>query len=273
MSGAITYELQLAMSDSFRDSSILADVPSLKTPVGAPIASLPWITGSPHSLYARVRAYFGHGLVSPWSADYGFDVVSPAAPSPLPSAPGVLRWSLVSGADAYEVWLLDKGQSNSVEVTRSNVLDEREFYNNCGCSPTWPAQVKWRVRALRSSVFTPKNLMPAATYGRWSPIYTSTNTAPTTGPITLGNTESDNVSAGSSAVAAHQNMPGFTWSGSQTLDGGTAQFFRVYVFTDADCVNPVSRVRRAHPRRRSPRQRRQRLRRYGIFDPGRRRRR
>jgi hypothetical protein len=34
-------------------------------------------------------------------------------------------------------------------------------------------------------------------------------------------------------------MPAFTWSGSQTLDGSTAQFFRVYVFTDSECVNPV----------------------------------
>ena len=234
MSGAVKYELQVAMSSSFRQNSVLADIQNLQTPVGAPIATLPWIDGSPHSLYARVRAFFRGGGVSPWSTDYGFDMDPPQAPTPLPSAPGLLRWSLVDGADAYEVWLLDKGQSNSVEVTRSNVLDERDFYNG-----TYPATVHWRVRALRTSVFTPANYMPAATYGPWSPTYTSTNTAPTTGPIKLLATVSDTVSNGAASSAAHQNMPGFAWSGSQTLDGSTAQFFRVYVFTDSQCVNPV----------------------------------
>ena len=234
MTGAVKYELQVAMSSEFRQNSILDDIKNLQTPVGAPIPTLPWISGSPHSLYARVRAFFPGGHVSPWSADYGFDMVAPAAPASLPAAPGLLRWSLVDGADAYEVWLLDKGQSNSVEVTRSNVLDERDFYNG-----TYPDTVHWRVRALRSSVFTPKNYMPATTYGPWSQKYTSSNTAPTTGPITLGNTMSDNISDGSPATAAHQLMPAFTWTGSQTLDGGTAPYFRVYVFTDSQCVNPV----------------------------------
>jgi hypothetical protein len=50
---------------------------------------------------------------------------------------------------------------------------------------------------------------------------------------------SDNVSNGSANVAAHQLMPGFVWRGSQTLDGSTAPYFRVYVFTDAQCVNQV----------------------------------
>jgi hypothetical protein len=235
MTGALTYELQIATAANFRENSVLADISHLQTPVGAPIATIPWITGSPHSLYARVRAFFGRGVVSPWSADYGFDVVAPKAPTSIPAASGLLRWSLVDGADAYEVWLVDKGQTNSIEVTRSNVVDERDFYYN----GQWPDTVHWRVRALRTSVFTPKNFMPAATYGPWSPIYTSTNTAPTTDPIALVSAVSDTVSDDSPGSPVHENMPGFVWSGSQTLDGGTAQYFRVYVFTDSQCVNPV----------------------------------
>ena len=234
MSGALTYELQVATSSNFRENSVLADISHLQTPVGTPIATLPWISGSPHALYARVRAFFAGGRVSPWSADYGFDVAAPAAPSPLAAAPGLLRWSLVDGADAYEVWLLEKGQVDSVEVTRSNVIDERDLF-----AGALPDTVHWRVRAMRTSVFTPKNFMPAATYGPWSPVYTSTNAAPTSGPITLVRTMSDTISDGSPDSPVHQNMPGFVWRGSQMLDGGTAQYFRVYVFTDSQCVNPV----------------------------------
>jgi len=237
---AIKYELQVATAATFRENSILADISNLLTPIGAPVGTLPWATGAPHSLYARVRAFFPGRHVSPWSADYGFDVVPPAAPTPLPSAPGLLRWSLVDGADAYEVWLVDKGQDNSVEVTRTNVLDEREFYDSCGCG-TWPDTVHWRVRALRTSVLPSQNKIHATTYGPWSPApgYTSTNTAPAAGPITLGSTLSDTVSNGSPNSPVHELMPGFTWTGSQTLDGSTAPYFRVYVFTDSQCVNPV----------------------------------
>ncbi len=234
---AIKYELQIATAATFRENSVLEDIPNLETPIGAPTGTLPWSNGSPHSLFARVRAYFPGRQVSAWSADYGFDVSPPAAPTPLPSAPGLLRWSLVDGADAYEVWLLDKGQDNSVEVTRTNVLDEREFYDSCGCSAT----IHWRVRALRTSVLPTQNKIHSTTYGPWSPApgYTAANPAPTAGPITLGSTYADTVSNGSSGSPVHQMMPGFTWSGSQTLDGSTAPYFRVYVFTDSQCVNPV----------------------------------
>ena len=50
----------------------------------------------PHSLYARVRAITPAGA-TPWSANYGFDMVAPAAPSPLPSYPGVIRWTPLEG--------------------------------------------------------------------------------------------------------------------------------------------------------------------------------
>ena len=54
--GARSYEFQLSTTDTFRDNGILYDNASLTTPVAAPTLTLPWITGSPHGLYARVRA-------------------------------------------------------------------------------------------------------------------------------------------------------------------------------------------------------------------------
>ena len=63
--GAVRYELQLSTSATFRDNGVIFDSRAFLTPVAAPSLTLPWITGSPHSLYARVRAIFGRGGVSP----------------------------------------------------------------------------------------------------------------------------------------------------------------------------------------------------------------
>ena len=235
VSGADHYELQLSMSSTFRDSGLIYDNSSLQTPVAAPPLTLPWITGSPHSLYARVRAIFGRGTASPWSSQFGFDVVAPAAPAPQSSYPGLLRWTTVEGADAYEVWLLDKTPvTQQIEVVRTNVLDERDFYNG-----TWPSTVRWRVRALRMDVLGRVNGLPATTYGPWSPVYHANNTAPTGGAIKLIGTLSDTFSNGSRTSPAHELMPAFLWSGDETLDNTAAPFFRVYVFTDSQCLNPV----------------------------------
>jgi hypothetical protein len=235
VSGADRYQLQLSTSATFRDSGLLYDNSSLLTPVAAPPLTLPWITGSPHSVYARARALFGGGGASPWSQPFGFDVVAPAAPAPLSSYPGLLRWTTVDGADAYEIWLVDKTPvSKQIEVVRTNVLDERDFY-----SGTWPSTVRWRVRALRMDVFGRVNGLPAATYGPWSPVYHSSNTAPADAPIQLTGTVSDFFSNGSRTSAPHELMPGFVWSGDETLDSTVAPLFRLYVFTDSQCLNPV----------------------------------
>ncbi len=50
---------------------------------------------------------------------------------------------------------------------------------------------------------------------------------------------SDVFSNGSSSSPAHKLMPAFMWSGNQTLSGTTAELFRVYVFTDSQCLNRV----------------------------------
>jgi len=231
VSGALHYELQLSTSDTFRDNGILFDSRQLSTPVAAPALTLPWITGSPHSLYARVRAFLPGGHVTPWSAPYGFDLTPPAAPAALPAADGLLRWTPVPGADGYEVWLLDDG---TVHFVKTNVLDERDLYAGSA-----PANVHWRVRAIRDDVTGAANHLPASTYGPWSPVYHSTNSTWPYGQITLGGTISDVFSNGSAHSAAHQLMPGFVWSGDQTLGGTIADYFRVYAFTDAQCLNPV----------------------------------
>ena len=40
-------------------------------------------------------------------------------------------------------------------------------------------------------------------------------------------------------LAAHRLMPGFLWTGNQTISGTTVELYRMYVFTDKQCLNRV----------------------------------
>jgi hypothetical protein len=234
VAGATRYQFQLATTSTFRDNGILYDNARLLTPVEAPPLTLPWITGSPHALYARVRAFSASG-VTPWSAPFGFDVVPPAPPTPLPSYPGLLRWTPIEGVNGYQVWLIDTGK---MEFVRTNVLDEREFYT-FHQAPSWIGAVRWRIRAVRDDTANRINGIPVSHVGAWSPIYSSSNSTPTGGPITLVGTLSDVFSNGSSSAPAQRLMPSFLWSGNQSLGGTQAELFRVYVYTDSQCLNLV----------------------------------
>jgi hypothetical protein len=237
VAGAIGYQFQISTSSTFRDNGTVYNTNSLTTPVASPPIILPWITGTPHALYARVRASTATD-VSPWSGAYGFDVTPPAPPTPLPANPGLLRWTPTDGASSYQVWLVDV-LNGKKETVRTNVLDEREFYT-FHQNAKWIGKVRWRVRASRSNASGgPVNGLPAVTYGAWSPIYSTSNPAAAGGAIKLGQTVSDVVSAGASNSPAHRLMPGFVWTGNQSLSGTAAELFRVYVFTDSQCLNLV----------------------------------
>jgi hypothetical protein len=255
--GATGYEFQLSTSNAFTsggntsDNSILYDTNSLTSPVVAPPLVLPWISGRPHSLYARVRATTPAGVTA-WSADYGFDLApDPLVPTPLPAgAPGLLRWTPVEGADAYQVWLVDLPNGGKIVKTRTNVLDEREFYTFHGSSQ-WVGSIRWRIRAVRSTeAGGPANGLPVSSYSQWSPIYRSTNPGLTNPPLGQDllapvSTISDVVEDGANPhdEAPHKLMPAFAWRGSQvTLPNGSivsADLFRVEIFSDRACLNLV----------------------------------
>jgi hypothetical protein len=234
--GAVRYQFQLSTSSAFRDNGIVYTASGLTTPVAAPAMTLPWTTGN---LFARVRAIFTNSA-SGWSAPFAFDMTPPAAPSPLPlptGDAGLLRWTPVEGADAYEVWLIDIPKK---EIVYTNVLDEREFYTFHRDS-SWTGTIRWRIRALRidENPQDRANGLPAVGYGPWSPVYLSTNPEYIGGPIQLLGTVSDIVSDGSASSDAHQLMPGFLFTGDEAMDGTPAELFRVYVSTDAQCLNTV----------------------------------
>jgi hypothetical protein len=235
--GALRYEFQLSLSNTFRDNSVIFADNQALTPVEAPALTLPWISGSPHALYARVRAVTSDGD-TPWSANFGFDMVPPAPPTPLSSYPGLLRWTPVEGALGYQVWLVD---THKIENSVTNTLDERELYTYHQTAK-WTGTVRWRIRALRMDATIGSsriNGIPAVSYGAWSPVYTSTNPAVTGGPIKLVGTVSDVFSNGSPGSPAHRLMPGFLWTGNQAVDGTVTELYRVYVYTDKQCLNRV----------------------------------
>jgi hypothetical protein len=236
VAGAVKYQFQLATSSSFRDSGLIFTANNLTTPVAAPTVTLPWITGSPHALFARVRAIRSSGA-TPWSTPFGFDMEPASAPKPLPSVPGLLRWTPIEGADGYQLWLIDIPK---MEVVFTNVLDEREFYTFHRTS-NWTSTIRWRIRAIRADnqKSARQNGLPAVGYGPWSPVYSSSNPAYVGGPIQLDGTISDIVSNGDASAAAHRLMPGFSFSGDTAIDGTKAELFRIYVFTDRECLNRV----------------------------------
>jgi hypothetical protein len=233
--GANRYEFQLASSHTFASGALLARK-TTRAPAVSLAVALPWVTGTPYSLYARVRGIAPNGSSTPWSALFGFNMRWTNLPTPLPAAPGLIRWTPVDGATAYQVWYQEP---DKIFKTQTTVADEREYYT-LHQDAKWTATVHWRIRALRTLYGNVRNGLPAVSYGPWSPTYTSTNTPFTSGPLSTVETISDTTST-AATPAAHHVMPAFAFSGDTALDGTDQELYRVYVATDRDCVNVVFR--------------------------------
>jgi hypothetical protein len=242
--GAAKYEFALSTSPLFATSGLVWDDSTLKTPVAAVPIALPWITGDPHSLYARVRALGANGAVGPWSKSFGFDMrwTGTGIATPLPGANGLIRWMPIDGASGYQVWwwntnVMGTGRSKIISTT-TNMADEREFYTFHADSSSY-STVQWRVRAVRRTDFTAINKLPTTSYGPWSPVYTSMNSPFQTGLFanlsTLGEPD---VEGHRPAQDGYQLMPGFVFTGDSGF-GSATQLYRIYVFSDQDCVNEV----------------------------------
>ena len=216
--------------------------------------ALPWISGEPASLFWRVRALGPKGY-SQWSTPGAFNMRWTQQPRPLKSGPGFIRWSTVDGATGYQVWFLNANDSlGKVISTITNVADEREYY----VSDTVPSTVVyWRIRAVRSVYGSAKNNLPAFSYGPWSHVFKSTNPPPASvirqgdevvSTKVTGNPLDDKyarlrpLTAVSDVVSTaghakpHSLVPAITVGGNPTTPGN---LYRIYMFTDRDCVNRV----------------------------------
>lgn len=232
--GAKSYQFELSTSKRFSDSGSVWSTKGLTSPAVAVPISLPWMTGKPYSLYAHVRAVTRKGATS-WSVPFGFNMRWPAVPAPItPAYPGLLRWSTVPGANGYMIWLVDTGKIFS---TNTNMADEREYYT-FHQNPAFSSTVHWRVRPVRWLYGKTDNGVPSVSYGPWSPIYTSYNPPFTTGPLTDVATVS-NVVSNATHTATHEITPAFIYRGNTSMWNTPAELYRVEVFTDEDCINPV----------------------------------
>ena len=211
-------------------------IPAIRVPAVSIDVALPWFTGVPYALYAHVRAITSAGA-TPWSDAFGFNMRWPDIATPLPknSEPGLIRWTPVAGATSYQVWYTD---ADKVFGTHTNVADEREYYT-FHPDPSWTATVHWRVRAVRQVFGNVLNGLPAVSYGPWSTIYTTTNPALNTGPLTLRMALSDvNSFSNAGKLAPHELQPALSYTGT-TVSGRSYGLFRTYISTDRDCVNIV----------------------------------
>jgi hypothetical protein len=166
----------------------------------------------------------------------------PAVPAPIrPDRPGLIRWTPVAGANGYSVWMQDPAKPNTSKIftTRLNMADEREYYT-FHQDPAWTSTVVWRVRAMRLLYGETQNGLPTVSYGPWSPVYINSNPAPTSGPLALHSTVT-NVVSDAAHVRIHESMPAFLYGGDTMSNGTRHELWRVEVFTDSDCLNPVFR--------------------------------
>jgi hypothetical protein len=234
---ALSYEFQLATSSRFRENSVVWSATGLKTPATSVPIALPWVTGKPYSLFARVRAKTQLGTTH-WSSSFGFNVRWTQIPAPLPAPNGLLRWTPIDGATGYQIWEVNiGGGATKVHSVATNVTDMRDWFT-FHQTLSWVGTASWRVRAIRATYGTAQNGQPSTSYGAWSPIFYTHAIPPSASRITLGSTVS-NVIGTVATPAAHALMPGFSWSGDESFSGTPYELYRVYVFSDSDCVQPV----------------------------------
>lgn len=236
--GASSYELQMATSRAFADATTIFDS-KFASPVASVQKAVPWMTGHPYALWVRVRVT-AKGNTSGWSAPFGFNTAWQEVPQQQPAPEGLIRWTPVQGATGYQVWFLNVPGGWTVQFpTLTNVADEREYWT---LHPGMAGTIRWRVRATRliTDPSLPNGIQVVA-HGPYSPVFTTqVSGRALSGPLAAVAAESD-TSSTPSAVAPHQLTPGFTWSGATDALGDTARsnLFRVYVFSDKECVNPV----------------------------------
>ena len=254
--GAKRYEFELATGESFSESALIYSSASgtvkLTSPAATVPISLPWMTGNPYALYARVRGIGARGRSGRWSAPFGFNMRWQDRPRPLnPQFPGLIRWTPIEGASMYEVWL--EGSSLSF-FTTTNVSDLREFYTFHN-QPWWTQSVRWRIRAARKLYGDIPTGMPRVTYGAWSDWFTNFNPpfmnsfnppySFTPAELALTGTVSGNVVSTPASPQAHELPPAFMFTGNYRSWGQpgfvdtSTELFHVYAFTDAECVNRV----------------------------------
>jgi hypothetical protein len=303
VAGAWRYEFQLSTSLHFGEGTIVWEssdpTKPLRVPVVAVDVALPWITGNPYSLYARVRAIklvpkaketvtgtgtapadqpatgqtgtegsgtgsggtgTGSGTTPPatpppaatktageevfgaWSDPFGFNMRWTNVPTTMAGTTnartGLIRWTAVAGATAYDVWVTGARRRF---VTTTNVADTRDIFVFRSLGSLVTPTISWRVRAIRRVYGERPNGMPATSYGPWSDLFVETYPSFSdawTGNIQLLEAISGDVASTANDPHVHEFTPAFRFT-VDPLWIAAGGLYRVYVATDSDCVNVV----------------------------------
>ena len=156
---------------------------------------------------------------------------------PLPSYPGLLRWTPVDGAVGYQVWLVDVPKTVSV-------ADERDGRARVLHLP--PGRVLARPGALEDPRRAPHPQQPRRTGFPPSPTGPGApSTPPSTRPSRSGPTKpvatvSDVVATGAARPLRRTGSPRPSSSAATSRSQARpTELYRVHVFTDKRCVNRV----------------------------------
>ena len=232
--GAFRYEFQLAKTANFQDGSIFWASSSLRGPAVALPVTLPWMTGDPYAAYARVRAVTGKG-VSAWSKPYGFNLQWTDVPAETGTYPSLLQWTPVTGATSYQVWLPGIDRKFEARTTAADLRELLAFRNNTLGAFTWRVRAVRRVDPAKVAV----NHLPPVSYGPWSAVFSRSSASIAAGIVHPVASVTAAAISTAGTIRAHEMTPAFVFSGSTTASGAAANLFRVYVFSDAGCVNTV----------------------------------
>ena len=149
------------------------------------------------------------------------------------------RWTVVEGATSYHVWFVDV-HPGKVVATKTNAVDHREFYA-FHQQTAFSGNVRFRVRAVRNLYGAIPTGLPAVSHGPWSPIYSSSNPDIAPGLLRPTFSHSDATTSTPALAALHRLTPAFAFSGSASAVNRPYDLYRVYVFSDKDCVNTIFR--------------------------------
>ena len=216
--GALSYEFQLSLSDTFRDNSIVyADPNAADAGRGAADHAAVDHRLPARALRARARDHARRrdAVERELRLRHGAAGAADAARRAIPACSAGRR------SRARTATRSGSSTRTSSRSSTTNSLDEREFYT-FHQTAAWTGTVRWRIRALRIDATGGADASTGfrrCTYGAWSPIYTRRTRRVTGGPITLVGTVSDVFSNGATNSPAHKLTPAFLWTGNQTIDG------------------------------------------------------
>ena len=127
---------------------------------------------------------------------------------------------------------------NHVVESRVNAVDEREFY-----AFHQGANIPHRqlAGAGRPSGGQAAGFITPVNYGPWSQTFTSTNPAMDDGVVRPVAAMTAMATSTPTNAKAHEMTPAFVFTGSRDAAGNKYGFYRVYVFSDRQCVNTVLR--------------------------------